>query len=31
LGEDKEVQALLLRKMREKGFGGKLLTEALKG
>ena len=30
LGEDKEVQALLLRKMREKGFGGKLLTEILK-
>jgi gas vesicle protein GvpN len=31
LGEDKEFQALLLRKMREKGFGGKLLTEVLKG
>jgi hypothetical protein len=27
LGEDKEVQELLLRKMREKGLLGKLLTE----
>jgi gas vesicle protein GvpN len=31
LGEDKEFQALLLRKMQEKGFGGKLLTEVRKG
>jgi gas vesicle protein GvpN len=29
LGEDKEVQDLLLRKMREKGLTGKLLAEAL--
>jgi gas vesicle protein GvpN len=31
LGEDKEVQELLLRKIREKGLAGKLLTELLKG
>lgn len=31
LGEDKEVQELLLRKIREKGLAGKLLTEVLKG
>ena len=30
LGEDKEVQDLLLRKMREKGLAGRLLTEALR-
>ncbi len=31
LGEDKEVQELLLRKIREKGLAGKLLNELLKG
>ena len=31
LGEDKEVQELLLRKIREKGLAGKLLNEILKG
>jgi len=31
LGEDKEVQELLLRKIREKGLAGKLLTELMKG
>jgi len=30
LGEDKEVQELLLRKIREKGLAGKLLTQLLK-
>jgi len=30
LGEDKEVQELLLRKMRQKGLAGKLLTEVLR-
>jgi hypothetical protein len=30
LGQDKEVQELLLRKIREKGLAGKLLTELLK-
>jgi len=30
LGEDKEVQELLLRKLRQKGLSRKLLTEALK-
>ena len=30
LGEDKEVQELLLRKIREKGLNRKLLTEILK-
>ena len=29
LGEDKEIQELLLRKMREKGFAGRLVAEAL--
>ena len=31
LGEDKEVQELLLRKIRQKGLSRKLLTEALQG
>ena len=31
LGEDKEVQELLLRKVREKGLARKVLMEALKG
>lgn len=31
LGEDKEVQALLLKKIREKGLTRKLLTEVVKG
>jgi len=31
LGEDKEVQELLLRKIREKGLAGKLLAELVKG
>ena len=30
LGEDKEVQELLLRKIRQKGLSSKLLTELLK-
>jgi hypothetical protein len=29
LGEDKEVQELLLRKMREKGLAGRLVTGVL--
>jgi hypothetical protein len=28
LGEDKEVQEMLLRKMRERGLAGKLLMKA---
>ena len=31
LGEDKEVQELLLRKIRQKGLSRKLLTELLQG
>jgi hypothetical protein len=31
LGEDKEVQELLLRKIREMGLAGKLLTKVSKG
>ena len=31
LGEDKEVQELLIRKLRQKGLNRKLLTELLKG
>jgi hypothetical protein len=31
LGEDKEVQELLLKKIREKGLTRKLLTEVVKG
>ncbi len=31
LGDDKEVQELLLRKVREKGLSKKLLAELMKG
>ncbi len=31
LGEDDEIQELLLRKMRQKGLGRKLLAELLQG